>query len=222
MSTIIEFTVPAEEFALYETLCVVPEMTVEVERVVAHADDRIVPYFWTSGGDQDEFERAARDDPSVAELTTLDRRDGASLYRAEWVEDVETVAYAYTQAGATLLNASGKDGRWELQLRFDTEDASSSFQRYLEESDRSAEIHRLYKPTQPRMGSQPGLTDLQHDTLVTALRAGYYEVPRGLSMDALADELDVSQQALSNRLRRGHRTLVENSLTVNLSHDDEE
>lgn len=220
MSTIIEFTVPAEEFALYETLCVVPEMTVEVERVVAHANDRIVPYFWTSGGDHEAFERAVRDDPSVAELTILDRRDGATLYRAEWVEDVETVAYAYTQAGATLLNASGKDGRWELQLRFDTRGASSSFQQYLEESDRSAEIHRLYKPTQPRMEGQPGLTDLQHDTLVTALRAGYYEVPRDLSMDELADELGVSQQALSNRLRRGHRTLVENSLTVNLSHDD--
>ncbi|MFC6904072.1 bacterio-opsin activator domain-containing protein [Halalkalicoccus tibetensis] len=220
MSTIIEFTVPAEEFALYETLCVVPETTVAVERVVAHADDRIVPYFWTSGGDQEAFERAARDDHSVAELTKLDQRDGAALYRAEWVEDVETVAYAYTQAGATLLNASGKDGRWELQLRFDDEDASSSFQHYLEESNRSAEIHRLYKPTQPQMEGQPGLTDLQHDTLVTALRAGYYEVPRGLSMDELAGELGVSQQALSNRLRRGHRTLVENALTVNLSHDD--
>lgn len=220
MSTIVEFTVPAEEFALYETLCVVPEMTVEVERVVAHADDRIVPYFWTSGGDQEVFERAARDDPSVAELTKLDQRDGATLYRAEWIEDVETVAYAYTQTGATLLDASGKDGRWELQLRFDDEGASSSFQRYLEGSDRSVDVHRLYRPTQPRVAGQPGLTDLQHDTLVTALRAGYYEVPRELSMDELADELGVSQQALSNRLRRGHRTLIENSLTVNVPHDD--
>lgn len=220
MSTIIEFTVPAEEFALYETLCVVPETTVVVERVVAHADDRIVPYFWTSGGDQEGFERAAHEDPSVAELAKLDQRDGAALYRAEWIEDVETVAYAYTQAGATLLTASGKDGRWELQLRFDDEGSSSSFQRYLEESDRNVDVHRLYKPTQPQMGGQPGLTDLQHDTLVTALRAGYYDVPRSLSMGELADEIGVSQQALSNRLRRGHRTLVENALTVNLSHDD--
>lgn len=49
MSIIAEFSVPAEEFALYETLCEVPGMTVEVERVVAHEADCIVPYFWTSG-----------------------------------------------------------------------------------------------------------------------------------------------------------------------------
>lgn len=221
MSIIVEFTVPAEEFTLYETLCVVPETTVEVERVVAHADDWIVPYFWASGGDQEAFERAAREDPSVEDLTKLDQRDGAALYRAEWVEDVETVAYAYTQTGATLLDASGRDGRWELQLRFDTEGDSSAFWDYLEESDRSADLHRLYRPTQPRMEGQPGLTDLQHDTLVTALSAGYYEIPRALSMKELADELEISQQALSNRLRRGHRTLVENALTVNLTHEDD-
>lgn len=70
------------------------------------------------------------------------------------------------------------------------------------------------------MRGQPGLTDIQHDTLVTAIRAGYYDVPRSLLMGELTDELGVSQQALSNRLRRRHRTLVENALSVNLSHDD--
>lgn len=45
MSLVATFTVLAEEFALYETLCEVPETTVEVKRVVAHEAGWIVPYF---------------------------------------------------------------------------------------------------------------------------------------------------------------------------------
>lgn len=45
MSIITEFTVPADQFALYETLCRATEMVVEVERVVTHGPDQIMPYF---------------------------------------------------------------------------------------------------------------------------------------------------------------------------------
>ena len=33
-------------------------------------------------------------------------------------------------------------------------------------------------------------------------------------LDDLADELDVSHQALSERLHRGHKTLIQNALIV--------
>nr|WP_238532864.1 helix-turn-helix domain-containing protein [Halalkalicoccus jeotgali] len=47
-------------------------------------------------------------------------------------------------------------------------------------------------------------------------------MPRDLSMKELAGELGITPQALSNRLRRGHGTLVENALTVTCPHDEEE
>lgn len=74
-----------------------------------------------------------------------------------------------TRTGATLLDATRKDGRWTLQLRFDTSEGTTAFQRYLEENELEAALHRLYEPTQPRLDGQPGLTDIQHETLVTAL-----------------------------------------------------
>jgi predicted DNA binding protein len=61
---------------------------------------------------------------------------------------------------------------------------------------------------------QPGLTDAQHETLVRALEEGYYNTPRDVTMSELAETFGISQQALSKRLRGGHGTLVENSLTV--------
>jgi predicted DNA binding protein len=214
MSIIAEFTVPADEFALYRTLCEVPETVVEVERVVAHDEGHLVPYFWVSGEDYAEFEQRAEDDPSIEEITKLDEVEGANLYRAEWVHDVETVAYAMTNTGATLLNATGHDGRWSMELRFDTREGLSTFHTYLQENEVNADLQRLYEPSQPRVDGQPGLTDIQHETLVTALNEGYYNMPRDITMDELAAQFGVSQPALSKRLRNGHRTLIANSLMV--------
>jgi len=90
MSVITEFTVPADQFALYETLQSVPAMIVEVERIVAHIPTELMPYFWTSDGNHDAFERAASDDASFENLTKLDELEEAVLYRANWVQNVET------------------------------------------------------------------------------------------------------------------------------------
>lgn len=95
MSIIAEFTVPADRFALYETLSITPGMIVEVERVATHGPDQIMPYFWTSGGDHEEFEAAAKNDPSIEEITKLDELEDAVLYRANWIQDVDGRLHVY-------------------------------------------------------------------------------------------------------------------------------
>lgn len=111
-------------------------MIVEIERVIAHEPDRLMPYLWTSNGDNQKFEAAAENDPSIEGLTKLDEHDGAVLYRANWVQGVEAVVHAYTKTGAVLIDATGRNDQWELQLRFDTEDDVIRFKSYLDESRR--------------------------------------------------------------------------------------
>ncbi|EFW93068.1 DNA binding domain-containing protein [Haladaptatus paucihalophilus DX253] len=55
-------------------------------------------------------------------------------------------------------------------------------------------------------------TEQQHETLRSAMDRGYYEIPRRMTTTDLAEELGVSHQAVSERLRRGHRCLVEHGL----------
>lgn len=219
MSIIAEFTVPTERFALSRTLSEVPEMTVEVERVVAHEPDRLMPYFWTSGGDNERFEAAAEDDPSVEDLTRIDEFDEVVLYRAKWIQDVEAVVYAYTETGAILLGATGRDDQWEFQLRFDSEDDVTRFKEHLDETDLSMDLTRLYHPSNPTSESGPTLTDIQRETVLAGLRSGYYEIPRETKPSELAEEFGISQQALSRRFRRAHRALAENALTDTSSVD---
>ena len=46
----------------------------------------------------------------------------------------------------------------------------------------------------------------------TRYQEGYYDVPRALELQELADKLDVSHQSLSEQLRRGHETLIASTL----------
>lgn len=52
------------------------------------------------------------------------------------------------------------------------------------------------------------LTPIQRETLVRAVAAGYYTVPRRVSLSALSKRFDVSQSAVSQRLRTAEATLV--------------
>jgi predicted DNA binding protein len=49
---------------------------------------------------------------------------------------------------------------------------------------------------------------------VEAVEEGYYSIPRGISTKELAEEFDISDQALTERLRRAIITLVTNTLAV--------
>jgi predicted DNA binding protein len=220
MSIIAEFTVPAEQFALYETLCRATNMVVEVERVVTHGPDRIMPYFWTSGGDRETFEAAARNDPSVEDLTKIDELDTAVLYRAHWIQDVESVVYAYTETGAILLDATGRNERWELQLRFDSETDVAQFRDYIAESDFILNLTRLYHPSHPTTESYCPLTEIQRETLLAGLESGYYETPRETTGNELAEHFGISSQAMSKRFRRAHKTLAENELVITPPEDE--
>ena len=58
------------------------------------------------------------------------------------------------------------------------------------------------------------LTDEQQDVLEIAFAKGYFDVPRGITLTDLADEIGISHQALSERLRRGQKSVLENTVIL--------
>lgn len=220
MSVVAEFSVRSEDFALNHALTAASSMIVEIERVVATMEDRIMPYFWVSGGDQSEFEAAFREDDSVTNISEIEAVDDARLYRAEWTKNIESIVYAYVDIGATILQATGRDESWELKMRFDDRSKLKEFQQYCRDNGISFELDRLKEEEHPMASAQFDLTSTQRETLVTALKAGYYEIPQDVTMSELADELKISQQALSKRFHLGHKNLVSSTLTIDRPDDD--
>lgn len=213
MSVFGEFELPAGAFALAETLNTLPEAVVEIERVVA-SEKMLTPYFWVANVSADDFERTAEDDSSIRNVSRLDTFDEGVLYRAEWTENIESIVYAYTKVGAVILDATGQEDMWQVQLRFDDQDQLTSFQKYCAENDISFQIKRLYELSHPHTGRQYGLTDKQHEALVEVWREGFFESPAETSLEEVADDLGISQQALSQRLRKAHNALIANTLAT--------
>jgi predicted DNA binding protein len=55
------------------------------------------------------------------------------------------------------------------------------------------------------------LTEPQREALLLAYEQGYYDSPRTTTLADLADQFGISRQAVSNRLKRGTRQLIENA-----------
>lgn len=218
MSVIGDFTVPAESFALDHALTTAPEMTVEADRLASHSTLEVLPFLWVSGGDFERFKRVLEDDPSVEQVTIAEETASEILYRFEWDDGFCDLINEIVDHHAAIMEAKAHAGRWRLKLRFSEESEVSLFQQHFQETDRTFTVNQLYHPTGPRQ-REFGLTAEQYETLVAAAREGYFGVPRSTSVEKLGDDLGVSANSVSQRLRRGTEALVQNTLT---SADDSE
>jgi predicted DNA binding protein len=87
-----------------------------------------------------------------------------------------------------------------------------NFRTYCQDNDIPIEITAVHALVAVQ-GEGYELTDTQREALVLAYERGYFDSPRRASLADVADELGISQQSLSSRLRRGHKRLVGATLT---------
>ncbi len=58
------------------------------------------------------------------------------------------------------------------------------------------------------------LTETERETFEVASRSGYYETPRGTTLEELADHFDVSKTAVSMNLRRSERKILNAAMSA--------
>lgn len=219
MSVLAEFVVPAEEFVLADTLTAASGMRIEIKRVIG-GESTVTPYFWASNGDFERFEDALHDDEMVREVLTMERDDETTgddeedrFYRVTWEMRVPDLISAASEAKATVLEAVSEDGgSWEVKVLFPDDEALSRFHDYCVDHDFDVDPQRIYEPKHPEAQGEYGVTEAQQEALQAAFRAGYFAVPREQTLTEVAETLGISRNALSARLRRGHRNLLANTL----------
>lgn len=213
MSVIGDFTVPAESFALAEALSSHPEMQVRADRQATHSPREVFPFIWAVGGDQDSFEDAIDAAPSVESVSVAERTDAAVMYRITWRKPFRELIHDMVDHHASIIKASASNDHWSLRLRFAEEGMVSSFQEHFEETGRHFEVRSLWHPSGPRQ-REFDLTPEQYEALTTAVRIGYFDVPRRASATDLGERLDISANAASQRVRRGSAALVRSALLI--------
>ncbi|WP_136718487.1 helix-turn-helix domain-containing protein [Halorientalis salina] len=213
MSVITEFTIPADAFALQRTFEAVPDVTIEIERLATHSREWIMPFLWATSDDLDSVERALRSDPSIDELEAIGADGSIGQFKVQWVEDFQTLIDQIVNQHAIIQEAEAAHGVWSLKLKFVDQDAVSEFQTYFHEREYQFELQRLYEATAPKEREYE-LSHEQYEVLVTALELGYFSIPRDAQIGDLANELGISTDAVSQRLRRAMTNLTSNTLTI--------
>ena len=213
MTTIAEFQIPAEEFALYETLERLPDLKVEVDRVVAHGTTHVMPFVWVSGDGFEEATSVFEADPSIKDVELLTELDEERFYQMSWTDRTQIIGHMLIERDATVQRAIASRGRWRLRVLFPDRDDLSATNDYAKENEFTLNLIRVYDVDAIRR-VRYDLTDAQHEALTEAFEHGYFEVPRNIKLAELAKFLDISHQALSKRLRRANHDLIKNALLV--------
>jgi hypothetical protein len=213
MVTIVRGTVPAAQFALNHSLETLPDVEVECERIVRSGDDAVMPLLWVRYADRDEVEAAFEADPSVDNVTCLSDLEEELLYRMDWIDHVDLLLQMLTNAEATVLDAYGHGPRWKLRVLYPEREEFSTTHEFCAGHGLTFDVASI-REIDGQPAGRFGLTESQYRALVLAVKRGYYEVPRRTTLEELADEVGVSHQALSERLRRATGSLAEDALLV--------
>lgn len=209
MATVAEFMLSADEFPLGTIFAELPDVTVQLERVIPDANS-VVPYFWVRGTETDAIVEQFSEHPGVRDIRVVDQVGGEYLMRCEWIPEHDSVLDALIVPEVVLLTATGTAEEWTFELRGETREAIAEFREYCHDHGvpvTLTELHAL-RP----LDEMQGLTDGQREAMILAYDRGYYSSPRDTTLAEIADDLGISQQALGARLRRGNRRLVEQAL----------
>lgn len=204
--------VEADELLLGRTLRAVPSFEFELEP--QHTEGVVLFSVLSPEGQPDEFahlEEAMDVDPTVSTYRVMVGRDPERVYAIEFDLDRRLLQDVSGALGINVLSNHSPPGDtgWTFQLEVPDREALRDLRRFCEDEDIGFELRRLFYPD-PTGSGEFGLSDLQRETLLVALESGYFDVPRRVSQRELAEQLDASPTAVSQRLRRAVATLLKN------------
>jgi predicted DNA binding protein len=222
MSILVDLHLSTERFELGRVLRPYEGIEAELERIVP-TGDRAIPYVWVSSDPEtladltEAFEANDRTgDITVLDELTIDSSDRQMwLYRIEWSLVDPDVVKGIVDAGGTILEGESTDGYWQLRLRFREHGDVAEFYRYLTDHEiTDFSVDSIHELTNQRDRRSDPLTPEQREALTLAAQRGYFTSPREASLREIGDELGITQQATSGRIRRGVRNVVFDTLNL--------
>jgi len=199
--------VDSPDLTLSHTRQEVPEMRFEV----AYQAIPDVVFLTVEGQDFETFETVLQADGTVAGFQLQSDYDDHRVYKLTLAMDRKLFSQAAADIGISVLETTSEpgDSGWTFELICPTREALSELKSFCSAGDLEFKVERLfYSEGNESGGDDFGLTETQLETLLLAYESGYFEVPRQVSQQELADQLDSSPTAVSQRIRRAVTNLI--------------
>jgi predicted DNA binding protein len=171
-----------------------------------------VVFIWTWGGEFEAFEAALPDDPTVQAFELIEDDGERRLYEVVLDDSPALIdpAPLHRKTSASQLGMVTAANCAFITERLPDRESLSEYIRLCREHGYEVELLRAYPADDDH--AKYDLSEKQVDALRAALDAGYFETPRGTDLGSLAEEFDISEQALSERLRRGVAAVLESTV----------
>ncbi|MFB6126817.1 MAG: helix-turn-helix domain-containing protein [Halolamina sp.] len=213
MTLIAEFTV-REKVGMIKALSEAPAVRFEVERTMPDGDT-VIFFFWAVGGSSSEYdaiEAGLPDEDETFDWTVVEDHGDQRLYRVDIDEDeIVGLHDLDREFGALQLSMTAHVDGADVRVRFPDREAMLGYFQRVRETGQSVSLTRLYRSDEGDADGL-GLSAKQRAALTSALEMGYYEVPQAAALTDVAEELGISRQAASERLRRGTAALVRDTV----------
>lgn len=166
---------------------------------------------WVESADLGAFEAGLDADETVASYELLSTEGSRHLYKVRLSDAGRRVSILplLGECGGEFVGGELTDGRWTIRLRFPNNATLQTFSNACaSRENQSITVESIYHESSCDSPDFE-LTSSQREALRIALERGYFDIPRGTTLTTLAAELGVSDQAVSERLRRAQKRVFE-------------
>ena len=157
--------------------------------------------------DFDAFESGLEADETVASHDTLDTEGSSRIYTVELSDAGRraSILPLLGESGGEFVGGKRTGDEWTIRLRFSDDAALQAFADAVNARENTSITVQSIRRDTCDDGTEFGLTPSQQEALDVALEWGYFDVPRRTTLAEIADEVGVSDQAVSERLRRAQK-----------------
>ncbi len=212
-------TITAEIRLEHDRLLLAPTLTaerdsslsIELESQTAFESGERLYFCAVSADCFEGFETGLERDPTVTDPVLVDRYPDRRIYRVTATDHAIEFGPAVAAVGGRPLRTESHTAGWTLELRLPSREALVALNERCGEQGIRFVVNHLRVAADGEDGIV-GLTAKQQYLLTVAYEGGYFDVPRGISQKELAEALNVSKSAISQRLRRAIAELCAASL----------
>lgn len=206
MGFIAEVHLVHDDLALAPTIAHAPDVTLRHEYEATTAD-RTVQFVSTFSDDYALLEEAMDADHTISDPTRVATFENRAIYRVTLETDLEIVPDQCAEGGLFVFTITSAERGWTARVHLPDRDALTAFRAWSRDHGISFRVTQLYDLSASDAGTY-FLTEQQHEILLMAYYAGYFDIPRGITQDGLAERLEISDSAVSQRIRRAVSELI--------------